>query len=936
MDDSRRMNASDEEDDLEALRLVALRSLKKPPAANPSFSQNVNTILPTCKVAYKFRGANRKYGNHPHGKGRFFNGRETAKENSVVYSNLISLTPRDSIEYATSKQQTKTDSVFLPQSRYNSNSQQEAKGDKASSKFDRYRDTDKSEDEDSEEETLKMDSDDELCKLERADSLEALMQELDDEIQGKAKSKEIDETPSVVDSESEQKNEPSTSESEDKKYIVVKSEELGTSNEQLIEKVDQPTSEQTEPVAIKENNNSNKAIDNSSTSESALKKRRHNIPFQRNFRGIRGRHRDYKPTPHLFKQQYLPQNGAMHHFPNLQAVFPNPQFGPPPIIVNSPPFFDMPLPPLRVDTTQNLPTQMMAPLSPRSAAFVLQNRAIIEKRKRSPRRTYSRSPSPRNRSRSISPRNPLATPRRRSLSPRKRSTSPRRRSLTPIRNRSPPLLRKSSPILMRKRSPSPLKKRSRSPRRRSITPKKRSSSPKRRPLSPRLRNSSPKSRPFSPKRRSASPKKRSTSPRKREIKDSENGSKNKLSIRDRLGFKNLSKSEEKLALDKSNVDRSPQKDVKLFTDPVLEARKKKFESKEMKVREGVIRLKPKDDAKSEESIEKECVKAESPKEVEPVAEHAITTKMCEVVKELMEVEPLNEDILLQDDALELDAHLDLFSEEDSDNEKKSFFKAKEISAKTCESYPSSKLINGEKNEKTKHIKDSKGSRSNESSGINKRKRREISPVNSTKRSRTTQSPRADKSVASKKLGVKSERHPKKFDRKIEIKIKNPSKYERADKLDDAKEIKVEKHRKQVKEEIQQNNNDDDEDHALVIENLAESEIRPNDEGDLRAQLSKKRAEKLNKHISRKGVTSRLLQNALENALPIKKHKKSKSKELTSSADGKLPIHLRLGLACGSEIFTKTKRKSKNRKSDETEHQPQEFELRRFNVRLVSL
>uniref|UniRef100_A0AAR5PY45 Uncharacterized protein n=1 Tax=Dendroctonus ponderosae TaxID=77166 RepID=A0AAR5PY45_DENPD len=936
MDDSRRMNASDEEDDLEALRLVALRSLKKPPAANPSFSQNVNTILPTCKVAYKFRGANRKYGNHPHGKGRFFNGRETAKENSVVYSNLISLTPRDSIEYATSKQQTKTDSVFLPQSRYNSNSQQEAKGDKASSKFDRYRDTDKSEDEDSEEETLKMDSDDELCKLERADSLEALMQELDDEIQGKAKSKEIDETPSVVDSESEQKNEPSTSESEDKKYIVVKSEELGTSNEQLIEKVDQPTSEQTEPVAIKENNNSNKAIDNSSTSESALKKRRHNIPFQRNFRGIRGRHRDYKPTPHLFKQQYLPQNGAMHHFPNLQAVFPNPQFGPPPIIVNSPPFFDMPLPPLRVDTTQNLPTQMMAPLSPRSAAFVLQNRAIIEKRKRSPRRTYSRSPSPRNRSRSISPRNPLATPRRRSLSPRKRSTSPRRRSLTPIRNRSPPLLRKSSPILMRKRSPSPLKKRSRSPRRRSITPKKRSSSPKRRPLSPRLRNSSPKSRPFSPKRRSASPKKRSTSPRKREIKDSENGSKNKLSIRDRLGFKNLSKSEEKLALDKSNVDRSPQKDVKLFTDPVLEARKKKFESKEMKVREGVIRLKPKDDAKSEESIEKECVKAESPKEVEPVAEHAITTKMCEVVKELMEVEPLNEDILLQDDALELDAHLDLFSEEDSDNEKKSFFKAKEISAKTCESYPSSKLINGEKNEqKTKHIKDSKGSRSNESSGINKRKRREISPVNSTKRSRTTQSPRADKSVASKKLGVKSERHPKKFDRKIEIKIKNPSKYERADKLDDAKEIKVEKHRKQVKEEIQQNNNDDDEDHALVIENLAESEIRPNDEGDLRAQLSKKRAEKLNKHISRKGVTSRLLQNALENALPIKKHKKSKSKELTSS-DGKLPIHLRLGLACGSEIFTKTKRKSKNRKSDETEHQPQEFELRRFNVRLVSL
>lgn len=442
------------------------------------------------------------------------------QENSVVYSNLISLTPRDSLEYATSKRQTKTDSVFLPQSRHNINSQQETKGDEASSKFDRYRDTDKSEDEDSEEEMLKMDSDDEPGKLEKADSLEALMQELDDEIQGKAKSKEIDETPTLDDSESEQKNEPSKGDSEHKNYIAVKAEELSTSDEKLMEKVDQPTSEQKEPiVTIMENNNSNKATDSTSTSESPLQKRRHKLPFQRNFRGIRGRHRDYKPTPHLFNQQYLPQNGAMHHFPpNIQAVFPNQQFGPPPMIVNPPPFFDMPLPPLRVDTPQSLQTQMMAPLSPRSAAFVLQNRAIIEKRKRSPRRSYSRSPSPRNRSRSISPRNPVTTPRRRSLSPRKRSTSPRRRSLSPLRNRSPPLLRKSSPILMWKRSPSPSRKRSRSPRRRSITPKKRSSSPKRKTFSPKLRNLSPKGRPFSPKRRSASPKKRSTSPRKRDTK----------------------------------------------------------------------------------------------------------------------------------------------------------------------------------------------------------------------------------------------------------------------------------------------------------------------------------------------------------------------------------------------------------------------------------
>lgn len=84
-------------------------------------------------------------------------------------------------------------------------------------------------------------------------------------------------------------------------------------------------------------------------------------------------------------------------------------------------------------------------------------------------------------------------------------------------------------------------------------------------------------------------------------------------------------------------------------------------------------------------------------------------------------------------------------------------------------------------------------------------------------------------MASKKLGVKSERHPKKFDRKIEIKIKNPSKYERADNLGDAKEIKVEKNRKLVKQEIQPCKNED-EDSSIVIEDLADLGICPNDEG----------------------------------------------------------------------------------------------------------
>ena len=85
-----------------------------------------------------------------------------------------------------------------------------------------------------------------------------------------------------------------------------------------------------------------------------------------------------------------------------------------------------------------------------------------------------------------------------------------------------------------------------------------------------------------------------------------NSDKNKLSIRDRLGLKSISKSEiigtnEKLATESvTKNDDAP-------LDPILEARRRKFESKEIKIKEGVIRLRPKEelkvDAKDKQDIQ---------------------------------------------------------------------------------------------------------------------------------------------------------------------------------------------------------------------------------------------------------------------------------------------------------------------------------------------
>ncbi|CAH1404473.1 unnamed protein product [Nezara viridula] len=165
-------------------------------------------------------------------------------------------------------------------------------------------------------------------------------------------------------------------------------------------------------------------------------------------------------------------------------------------------------------------------ITPRKRSLTPRKRSLTpRKRSLSPRR---RSITPQRRSltprkRSLTPRKRSLTPRKRSLSPRKRSLSPRRRSITPRKRSISPRRRSPWRFSPRRRSISPRHRRSVSPRRRSPIDRRRSPSLWRRslsprhPQSPRRRSPTPKKRSLSPRRRSLTPKKRSLSPRKRSL-----------------------------------------------------------------------------------------------------------------------------------------------------------------------------------------------------------------------------------------------------------------------------------------------------------------------------------------------------------------------------------------------------------------------------------
>lgn len=265
--------------------------------------------------------------------------------------------------------------LVLPQDRYcNISSNVEDKND-STSKFDRYNNSDDSES-DSDEEKAVSSSDKEL---KRSDSLEALMQELENEIQGGDK-------PNEINTESVTKVKP-------KKLETFESK---SSNEEEEDKVEKPpvitkVAVEVEKKPFIKNNNFVSSYNNGPSRGLSQNMHSDRILHQISY---------IEPNvPHI--TNFLPAVPYTNmNVPYDQYGYPMPH-RPMDVIQNvqSPP--NVRLSPLHIKT--DILNTITAPLSPRSAAFVLQNREIIERRKKSPRRSYSRSPTPEFR-RSLSPR----------------------------------------------------------------------------------------------------------------------------------------------------------------------------------------------------------------------------------------------------------------------------------------------------------------------------------------------------------------------------------------------------------------------------------------------------------------------------------------------------------------------------------------------------
>lgn len=407
------------------------------------------------------------------------------------------------------------------------------------------------------------------------------------------------------------------------------------------------------------------------------------------------------------------------------------------------------LSPLSIDT-DILSTITMAPLSPRSAAFVLQNREIIERRKKSPKRSYSRSPSPRyGRSprREFSP-SPLRSPiRKRSLSPKRRSSPGESKSVKKIASK---------------------------------------------PSSPRRYSKSP-SRRFSPKA---------------------------VTIRDRLGAKLNTKLDENQKSPDNRVNSKVSENTEKNLDPILEARKRKFQCKEIKP-EGIIRLKP----SSKERIDEDINLLDEVNEHNLLEEEEMSTddknSSGEIKKDQSEpnckldpitsIESTEEELdetLLDDDVLDTKVE-DLFSDEESDEENEGRFKStSNENTRTVSVLPFTQLLNTKsqnlkteslerKTERNDHVRDRKTRGNKHKKDFRPVKRhRSRSPLKCNDYNMTRDKIKEcknkiklidDKTEVREKptnVKVKLAKESKKDrvatsieNKKIEIKIRNPSKYE---------------------------------------------------------------------------------------------------------------------------------------------------------------
>ncbi|EFA08208.2 hypothetical protein TcasGA2_TC005835 [Tribolium castaneum] len=668
MEDNTQLSFPEEDEDLEALRLAALQSLKRK-ASNEA--QQMGHFGGIKDKGNHFNGSPR--GKHKRGKfSRLQQGRIPRNGQFNGWSrnsNLIAVpmvTEDEKLPESTKNVTEDVPKLVLPQDRYCKADKSPERSDPISTKFDRYDNSDESDDE-SEEERSKSETE-EKPELTRSNSLEALMAELENEIQGVTAEKS-----------------PPKPKKKRKVSVIEPEEKIGEN-------------------AVKENVKPEPEVKKSPNFRRKWQKPRRPFHPPSLVHPVAPPPEILPPPVVAFAPPPIPPFAPYMGFDGVYAppIYESPPPQLPPLHM-APPIYERPLSPIGVNT--DFGNGIMAPLSPRSAAFVMENRAIIEKRKR---RSYSRSPTP--------------------VRFRKRaSLSPLRRSL----------------------SPSPVRK-----------------------VSPRL-----------------SPKKQS-------------------SVRERLGAKN-GKTEEVKKEEKE--------------DPVLEARRKKFERNEITMTEGVIRLKK---PESEEVKKEECVEDE------------------------LEAEEIDEDALLEGaDSIILDPKLDtLFSDEESDSDNEGRFKTKQETNQKVPILPFTKLINGAKSEVKTDLR-------LEEKKTDRRKRF---------RSRTPLK-KPDVKLAS--------------ERKIEIKIRNPAKYEKSEPEEKVRKVEVADEKPEEK---------------------VESSVT---EGDLRTQLSRKRAER-QKHPLPDGVPSRLLQNALQ-GVGFRKVKKSKKDENT---EGKLPIHLRLGAA--TEPSGKKSRKQK--------------------------
>lgn len=348
------------------------------------------------------------------------------------------------------------------------------------------------------------------------------------------------------------------------------------------------------------------------------------------------------------------------------------------------------------------------------------------------------------------------------------------------------------------------------------------------------------------------------------------------------------------------TDENPKNDDKTL-DPVLEARRRKFESNEIKIKEGIIRLRPKDEkSKEEKYVEPKEIKSNSSK---PKEDRSQTDKMKEEKSEkpkhqkdepgkdirteafeaetrsttpkpkenIVEVAPATtttedkqvddsvpdefkelEKLLLGDD-LELDPKVeDIFSDEDSASDNEGRFKVKEGRERAKPRVISfTKLVNGEKREikseplakyaKNKEPRDRPSSRTRNSTL--ERKEKKTPSDESEKKKSVDKSVRA-KSLGKQRISFRTERPPptmdKRFERKIEIKIKNPSKYERSGKSKVINKSEMASSSSNVDRKVNMDDKDDDDSDdedddfkpEIIVDNGSDEEFSNANEGKI--------------------------------------------------------------------------------------------------------